>query len=152
MNDWIFKQCSTQIPELLLLCKAGEFLACQKWHAVFFIWQCQAALSQNTAFRKTLFSYWSNTVRTLLAIVISTLALTMQVEAEPWCRASIYQPSYNPIDETQFDALIDAYAIVQTDLPRYHPCQGCCAVACLERRLYRPDGTPDATGQGRLDQ
>jgi len=31
--------------------------------------------------------------------------------------ASIYQPSFNPIDETDFDALIDAYAVTQADLP-----------------------------------
>ncbi|HTD04010.1 alginate lyase family protein [Undibacterium sp.] len=31
--------------------------------------------------------------------------------------AGVYQPSYNPIDETDFDALIDAYAIAQADLP-----------------------------------
>ena len=31
--------------------------------------------------------------------------------------ASIYQPSFNPIDETQFDSLIDAYAIAQANLP-----------------------------------
>jgi hypothetical protein len=30
--------------------------------------------------------------------------------------AVIYQPSFNPIDETSFDALIDAYAITQADL------------------------------------
>ena len=31
--------------------------------------------------------------------------------------ASVYQPSFNPIDETDFDALIDAYAITRADLP-----------------------------------
>ncbi|PRC92084.1 alginate lyase family protein [Solimicrobium silvestre] len=31
--------------------------------------------------------------------------------------ASIYQPSFNPIDETDFDAIIDAYAITEVDLP-----------------------------------
>jgi hypothetical protein len=31
--------------------------------------------------------------------------------------STIYQPSYNPIDETDFDILIDAYAITQAVLP-----------------------------------
>ena len=31
--------------------------------------------------------------------------------------ASIYKPSFNPIDETEFDAIIDAYAITQAALP-----------------------------------
>ena len=34
---------------------------------------------------------------------------------EGW--ASLYQPSFNPIDETNFDALIDAYAMAKDDLP-----------------------------------
>ena len=31
--------------------------------------------------------------------------------------ASVYQPNFNPIDETNFDAFIDAYAIAKDDLP-----------------------------------
>lgn len=31
--------------------------------------------------------------------------------------ATVYQPSFNPIDETGFDVLIDAYAITQAELP-----------------------------------
>ena len=34
---------------------------------------------------------------------------------EGW--AGLYQPNFNPIDETNFDALIDAYAIAKDDLP-----------------------------------
>jgi len=34
---------------------------------------------------------------------------------EGW--ASLYQPNFNPIDETNFDALIDAYALAKDDLP-----------------------------------
>lgn len=39
--------------------------------------------------------------------------LTLLLDA--W--ASTYQPSYNPIDETDFDALLDAFAITQSALP-----------------------------------
>ena len=34
---------------------------------------------------------------------------------EGW--AGLYQPNFNPIDETNFDALIDAYALAKDDLP-----------------------------------
>lgn len=32
--------------------------------------------------------------------------------------ATIYQPSFNPIDETDFDTIIDAFALIQADLPQ----------------------------------
>jgi hypothetical protein len=31
--------------------------------------------------------------------------------------ASVYQPSFNPIDETDFDSIIDAFVLTQADLP-----------------------------------
>jgi hypothetical protein len=51
---------------------------------------------------------------------------------ESW--AGIYRPACNPIDETDFDMLVDAYAVTQAELPPATHAK----VAAMFRRARRP--------------
>lgn len=72
------------------------------------IWDLSMEAKKDLPLMSSLVLAWRTTRDPALLASLATVL-------DAW--ATIYQPSFNPIDETNFDVLIDAYAIARAELP-----------------------------------